>query len=228
MRSGRLTRQVALFAGGVAIVGMGTLTACGGTARKPRRARPPPRARARRRRLPPRRPSRPAAPTLSPLGQRHPRRPPRCPATSSPAAAGNSAGRRPSAAVTATDRDSVIRFTHTDAVVLLALFGASTLLAADLRGHSRSAPADVGAFPVPGATITGPYASLLASSVDLGPARSAHVQLTASLHGKNRPSMLMHWAEQQGLSVRWRAGRFLAILEGGPEERGGRAGRRRP
>ena len=29
MRSGRLTRQIALFAGGVAIVGMGTLTACG-------------------------------------------------------------------------------------------------------------------------------------------------------------------------------------------------------
>jgi len=29
MKSGRLTRQIALFAGGVAIVGMGTLTACG-------------------------------------------------------------------------------------------------------------------------------------------------------------------------------------------------------
>lgn len=30
MRSGRLTRQFALLAGGAAIVGMGTLTACGG------------------------------------------------------------------------------------------------------------------------------------------------------------------------------------------------------
>ncbi|APE17701.1 hypothetical protein H7J51_20995 [Mycobacterium crocinum] len=29
MMSGRLTRQIALFAGGLAIVGMGTLTACG-------------------------------------------------------------------------------------------------------------------------------------------------------------------------------------------------------
>jgi hypothetical protein len=28
MKTGRLTRQIALFAGGVAIVGMGTLTAC--------------------------------------------------------------------------------------------------------------------------------------------------------------------------------------------------------
>ena len=28
--------------------------------------------------------------------------------------------------------------------------------------------------------------------------------------------MLMHWAEQQGLSVRWRAGDSWAILEGGP------------
>jgi hypothetical protein len=28
MKAGRLTRQIALFAGGVAIVGMGTLTAC--------------------------------------------------------------------------------------------------------------------------------------------------------------------------------------------------------
>lgn len=28
MRTGRLTRQIALFAGGVAIVGMGSLTAC--------------------------------------------------------------------------------------------------------------------------------------------------------------------------------------------------------
>jgi hypothetical protein len=29
MKSGRLTRQIALIAGGLAIVGMGTLTACG-------------------------------------------------------------------------------------------------------------------------------------------------------------------------------------------------------
>ncbi|GAY15893.1 hypothetical protein [Mycobacterium sp. shizuoka-1] len=29
MMSGRMTRQIALFAGGLAIVGMGTLTACG-------------------------------------------------------------------------------------------------------------------------------------------------------------------------------------------------------
>ena len=29
MKSGRMTRQIALFAGGLAIVGMGALTACG-------------------------------------------------------------------------------------------------------------------------------------------------------------------------------------------------------
>jgi hypothetical protein len=34
MMSGRLTRQIALFAGGLAIVGMGTLTACGKSGEK--------------------------------------------------------------------------------------------------------------------------------------------------------------------------------------------------
>ncbi|KDE99694.1 hypothetical protein Y900_012285 [Mycolicibacterium aromaticivorans JS19b1 = JCM 16368] len=34
MMSGRLTRQIALFAGGLAIVGMGTLTACGNNKEK--------------------------------------------------------------------------------------------------------------------------------------------------------------------------------------------------
>jgi hypothetical protein len=34
MRTGRLTRQIALFAGGAAIVGMGTLTACSSNAKE--------------------------------------------------------------------------------------------------------------------------------------------------------------------------------------------------
>ena len=34
MRTGRLTRQIALFAGGAAIVGMGALTACSSNAKE--------------------------------------------------------------------------------------------------------------------------------------------------------------------------------------------------
>jgi hypothetical protein len=34
MKTGRLTRQIALIAGGVAIVGMGTLTACSSSAKE--------------------------------------------------------------------------------------------------------------------------------------------------------------------------------------------------
>ena len=96
-------------------------------------------------------------------------------------------------------------------VVLLALFGASTLLAVDLHRHSNSDAYAMG--PVP---ITGPYASLLASSTDLGPARSANVQFTAALRQTSRPALLMQWAEQQRLSVRWRPGDPWAIVEGDP------------
>jgi kumamolisin len=68
--------------------------------------------------------------------------------------------------------------------------------------------ADVCSSPAPTApdVISGPFASLLASSRDLGPARTDHVQLTAALRDPSRPGRLIGWAQQQGLSVRWRPG----------------------
>ena len=62
--------------------------------------------------------------------------------------------------------------------------------------------------------IGGPYASLLAASTDLGPARSDHVQLTAMLNDQRRPDALMNWAGQHGLSVQWRASDGWAVVEG--------------
>jgi len=90
-------------------------------------------------------------------------------------------------------------------VGLLTVVIVTAVLVADLPRPSAPAQAD---------TISGPYASLLASSVDLGPARTDHVQLTAALRGAARPDRLMGWARSQGLSVRWRPGDAWAILEG--------------
>ncbi len=88
---------------------------------------------------------------------------------------------------------------------LLTVLAVTAVLVADLR--RPSAPAQAG-------MISGPYASLLESSIDLGPARTDHVQLTAALRGGARPALLMGWAQHQGLSVRWRPGDTWAILEG--------------
>lgn len=78
-------------------------------------------------------------------------------------------------------------------------------LASDLRiPSSAGTPAD----------IDGPFASLLAASTDLGPARGDHVQLTAMLSRRQRPDALMGWAGEHGLSVRWRPGDAWAIVEG--------------
>jgi len=93
------------------------------------------------------------------------------------------------------------------AVSLLAVLVAGVLLVADLRRSAAPAASDV---------IGGPYASLLASSTDLGPAHADHVQLTAALRDPSRPARLMGWAQQQGLSVRWRPGDSWAIVEGAP------------
>ena len=68
--------------------------------------------------------------------------------------------------------------------------------------------------PVSDAQIDGPYADLLASSTDLGPARDEHVQLTAALHETRRPERLFAWSGDHGLSVRWRDGDAWAVLEG--------------
>jgi len=64
------------------------------------------------------------------------------------------------------------------------------------------------------AAITGPYQSLLAESVDLGPSRAADAQLTAVLARPGRPEALMEWAAAHRLWVRWRDGNTWAIVEG--------------
>lgn len=62
--------------------------------------------------------------------------------------------------------------------------------------------------------ITGPYASLLASSSDLGPSRSADAQLTVTLAQPERAQALIEWAGERGLSVRGRTVEGWAVLEG--------------
>ena len=65
--------------------------------------------------------------------------------------------------------------------------------------------------------IDGPFASLLASSTDLGPARGDHVQLTAMLQRHDRPDALIGWAAEHGLTVQWRTSDGWAVLEGPPD-----------
>lgn len=90
---------------------------------------------------------------------------------------------------------------------LLAFVMAAVLvLAADLR-----------LIPETPNLITGPYASLLAASTDLGPARGEQVQLTAKLTGTDEPAGLISWADAKGLSVQWQPGDDWAVLEGGPD-----------
>jgi kumamolisin len=74
------------------------------------------------------------------------------------------------------------------------------------------------------ADITGPYASLLASSSDLGPSRAGDAQLTVTLPGPTRPVGLFEWSDAHGLSVRWRPGETWAIVEGGADEVAGAFG----
>ncbi len=62
--------------------------------------------------------------------------------------------------------------------------------------------------------ITGPYASLLDSSTDLGASRSDDAQLTVTLSGADRPEALLQWASANRLWVRWDSGDDWAIVEG--------------
>ncbi len=64
------------------------------------------------------------------------------------------------------------------------------------------------------ANIGGPFADLLASSTDLGPAGEEPVELTAALHQPRHPERLFRWADERGLSVRWRDGDAWAVVEG--------------
>ncbi|KAA0086625.1 peptidase S53 [Mycolicibacterium sp. P9-64] len=68
------------------------------------------------------------------------------------------------------------------------------------------------------ARITGPYASLLASSSDLGPSRAGDAQLTVTLPGPARPVRLLEWSDAHGLSVRWQPGQDWAIVEGAADD----------
>lgn len=92
-------------------------------------------------------------------------------------------------------------------IVATALIAAATVGVALVRAERPGAP------PPPG-TIGGPYARLLAESVDLGPARPQPVALTAALKRREMPVRLRDWAEQRELSVRWRGGDDWAIVEG--------------
>ena len=90
----------------------------------------------------------------------------------------------------------------------LALIAAGVLvLVSDLR---PSVSGDAG-------LIGGPYASLLASSTDLGPSRRTDAQLTAALRNSMRPAALFGWADNNGLAVRWRPGTQWAVVEGAAE-----------
>jgi len=93
------------------------------------------------------------------------------------------------------------------AVLLTAVTVAAFLVLSDRRGLGS---------PTATERIGGPYADLLDDSTDLGPAHGEHVQLTAALHGADRPGALTVWAQGHGLSVRWRLDDRWAIIDGTP------------
>ncbi len=76
------------------------------------------------------------------------------------------------------------------------------------------AASDLPRLPLAPNAITGPYASLLAASIDLGPSRAADAQLTVTLPSTMRPEALFEWAEGRRLAVRWRPGNEWAIVHG--------------
>ncbi len=92
--------------------------------------------------------------------------------------------------------------------LLLAVITVAVLvLASDLHVTPHpSGPAD----------ISGPFASLLAASTDLGPSHDERIQLTATLKHSSAPEALIDWAGQQNMSVHWRPGDDWAIVEGAP------------
>ncbi|MCV7176451.1 S53 family peptidase [Mycolicibacterium sphagni] len=86
------------------------------------------------------------------------------------------------------------------AVVLLALAAAS---GPSVWRLTRGAP-----------VISGPFASLLAASTNLGPSRAGDVQLTVTLRGAGRPATLIDWARTHRLAVRWQPGENFAFVTG--------------
>ena len=73
------------------------------------------------------------------------------------------------------------------------------------------------------ALIGGPFAWLLASSADLGPA-DGDAELTVALDKPTRPEALIRWAESRRLSVRWRAPDDWAVVGGAAADVGGAFG----
>jgi kumamolisin len=90
----------------------------------------------------------------------------------------------------------------------VSLVGAAVLVAGQ---NADPATSDSGA-------IGGPYARLLASSIDLGPSTLDSAQLTVALRDSARPLALMQWAEAEGLDVRWHDGEDWAIVGGRPAQ----------
>ncbi|BBY61733.1 S53 family peptidase [Mycolicibacterium sarraceniae] len=62
--------------------------------------------------------------------------------------------------------------------------------------------------------ISGPFASLLAASTNLGPSRATEAQLTVTLNGPARPATLIDWASAHRLAVRWQPGENFAFVTG--------------
>jgi len=90
-----------------------------------------------------------------------------------------------------------------------------TLIAGAVCAHTAGRPATAN-FATARDAITGPYASLLAASEDLGPARDARVELTAALRDGSAPQALARFAGDHGLSVTWHPGQNWATLAGTP------------
>jgi kumamolisin len=89
-------------------------------------------------------------------------------------------------------------------LALIAVAGV-LLLASDLRiTHADNTPRLIG----------GPFALLLGASTDLGPSHRDDTQLTVELRDSTRPTRLVGWARDQGLSVRWQPGKNWAVVEG--------------
>lgn len=93
----------------------------------------------------------------------------------------------------------------------------AALLAVGLLGLTAAAGPPVLPVAHGGDVISGPYASLLAASKNLGPSRAGDVQLTVTLPNAERPRRLIEWAGARGLGVRWEPDQLWAIVTGPAE-----------
>ena len=169
----RLLRRVSTVAGIAAIAAMGAFTAsCAKEEEKaPETSRRPPRRRPLRRRPRHRLSRRRRRPASSPARRTRSHRP-----------SLRRRHRRPRLAAIAKGRRRLT------ALVAAAALIVSTDVSAGCARHTPAA-------------ITGPYASLLASSSDLGPSRSGDAQLTVTLADPAQADALTRWAGGRGLWV---------------------------